>query len=170
MTKSKRCCSKVFHNHNRNDGWGFAHDKEYPFLLNTRTVWSCCSTVELLSLHYCSFLLTQDIPVQTTQTSPTGWLWQGSALPSQTSPVPGIQYCSLDSHTDILWWVSEQPDYFKFQTPKSLCTKNRAGKVTCFWGMFLRHGLRQGIDIVASGRDGSEENPPHCQMQSSFCR
>lgn len=33
--------------------------------------------------------------------------------------------------------------------------------------MFLRHGLRQGFDTVAPCRDGSEEIPSHCQMQSS---
>lgn len=66
------------------------------------------------------------------------------------------------------FWATRS--YFGFQTPKSLCTKNRAGTGTCFWGMFLRHSLRQGIDIVASGRDGSEEIPSHCQVQPRFCR
>lgn len=64
----------------------------------------------------------------------------------------------------------ETRSYFRFQTPKSLCTKNRAGKGTCFWGMFLRYGLREGINKVASGRDGSKEVLSHCQVQPSFCR
>lgn len=66
------------------------------------------------------------------------------------------------------FWATRS--YFGFQTPKSPCTKNRAGKGICFWGMFLRYRLRQGIDIVALGRDGREEIPSHCQMQPSFCR
>lgn len=98
---------------------------------------------------------------------------QGSTSSSQTSPGPGVQYCSLDSHTDILWWVSEEPGVIsdsKHPNLGALCFKKRAGKGTRFWGMFLRYGLRQGIDIVAPSRDGSEEIPSHCQMQSRFCR
>lgn len=62
--------------------------------------------------------------------------------------------------------------YFRFQTLKSWCSvhQEQSRERTCFWGMFLRYGLRQGFDIVAPSRDGREEIPSHCQMQPCFCR
>lgn len=124
---------------------------------------------ELLSLDYCSFLLIQATPNHTEQSHRVAVAGQCFIKPNQSRAWCPVLLLGF-SHwfPRMSFWATRS--YFGFQTPKSLCTKNRTGTGTCFWGMFLRHSLRQGIDIVASGRDGSEEIPSHCQVQPRFCR